>query len=273
MNFRLLPSSWLFCLVLFPAIGKCETPGNSDDWVPIPQLTDEFDDAHLNQQKWFDRNPTWSGRQPVYFHKDCVELNGGLLYLKAFNAEESGKRNLPGGYTHISGFVSSRQLVRFGYFEIRAKLMNSSLVSCFWLSKHAAEEWSEIDCVEMPAGIKKHNQLFRPNLHYFYGPLYQGSHKKHWVSPSQVKLDFDPTKDFHTYGVEWDSQFLRWYVDGKMVRESPNQYHFQPLNVHINVEANNYFGATPNDNQLPSTYQVDWIRSYRKKSDVVAVQQ
>ncbi|KAI0128781.1 concanavalin A-like lectin/glucanase domain-containing protein [Xylariales sp. AK1849] len=29
----------------------------------------------------------------------------------------------------------------------------------------------------------------------------------------------DPTEEFHTYSVEWDSDFIKWFVDGEMKRE------------------------------------------------------
>lgn len=247
-----------------------EVPGDKNEWVRVPELSDEFDSSQLDAEKWHDRNPKWQGRHPVYFHPDCVGLRDGKLHLSAFDSKESAKRKLKAGYSHISGFVSSKNLVRFGYFEIRAKLMDSTLVSCFWLSHHAKEEWSEIDCVEMAAGIDEHNRAFRPNLHYFYGPHYKGTLKKHWASPSEFELEFDPTADFHTYGVEWNATHLRWYVDDKLVRETENKHHFQPLNLHINVESNSWFDALPNDDRLPAEYQIDWVRSYRNKSHLIS---
>ncbi len=248
-----------------------ETPGDKSDWVLVAKFSDEFDSDNLNSEKWHDHNPKWQGRHPVYFHPDCVELRDGKLHLSAFDSRQSGKRKMPKGYSHISGFVSSKNLIRFGYFEIRAKLMNSSLVSCFWLSRHTKEEWSEIDCVEMAAGVDKHNRIFRPNLHYFFGPHYKGTHKKHWVSPSRIELDFDPTEDFHTYGVEWSATHIRWYIDDELVRETKNKHHFQPLNLHINVETNSWFEAIPDDKRLPSDYQIDWIRSYQRQSDMISL--
>ena len=250
-----------------------EAPGNKKDWVLVPEFSDEFIEDKLDSDKWHNRNPKWKGRPPVYFHPDCIQLGDGKLHLSAFASTESGKKKLPQGFSHISGFVSSKNLIRFGYFEIRAKLMDSSLVSCFWLSRHTKEEWSEIDCVEMAAGVKKHNGVFRPNLHYFFGPQYKGTHEKHWVSPAQIQLDFDPTQEFHTYGVEWSATHIRWYVDNKMVRETENKYHFQPLNLHMNVESNDWFEARPDDKRLPAEYEIDWVRSYQRKSDLISYSQ
>ena len=38
-------------------------------WMPIPELTDEFDGEVLDAAKWHDHNPTWQGRKPGYFRK------------------------------------------------------------------------------------------------------------------------------------------------------------------------------------------------------------
>ena len=229
-------------------------------------MTDEFNGDKIDSSKWFDRNPFWKGRPPVFFHQDCVSLKDGILHLQAFTSTESQKRNLPKGFTHVSGFLRSKVPVRFGYFEVRAKLMNAHLASCFWLSNHQREEWSEIDCVEMAAGVPQHAQVFRPNTHYFHGPHYKGTLNKHLVNPAKIKIPFQPTQEFHTYGVEWNATHIRWFIDDIQVREIKNTHFFQPIMMNINVEANPYFQALPKDEELPNSYQVDWVRSWRAKS-------
>jgi len=145
--------------------------------------------------------------------------------------------------------------------------MDSTLVSGFWLNRQTPEEWSEITIVEVPAGIEKYKSLLQPNVHYFYGPRYKGTIHNHLVEPSQEPLTFNMTEDFHVYGFEWSPMHLRWYVDGKMVRASRNKHYFQPLQMNINVESNDYFGARPDDARLPAVYEVDWVRTYHLVPD------
>lgn len=238
-------------------------PPEGYQWHAYAPMSDEFDSPQIDNSKWWKRNPRWEGRPPVFFHPDCVAVKDGHLRLSALPSSESAKRNLPEKFTHISGYLRSKAQARFGYFEVRAKLMNAHLVSCFWMSHHARDEWSEIDCVEIPAGVPEHRHVFRPNTHYFYGPHYKGTLEKHLVNPKKIELSFDPTADFHTYGFFWDQNEIAWYVDDVEVRRIKNTHFFQPLIMSINVEANSFFKALPKDHELPGTYQIDWVRSWR----------
>lgn len=241
-------------------------PPAGEEWGVFEPMTDEFDGSTLDLRKWYDSNPTWKGRPPTLFHPDCVAVSNGLLHIGALDSGRSasllgGKR----GFSHVCGFVRSRERARFGYFEIRAKLADTTQVSCFWLTQADTDEWSEIDVIEVPAGIEEYASTLRPNVHYFRGPHYKGTLHNHRVSPSEHPLGFNMAEDFHVYGVEWSPTFIRWYCDGKMLREMHNGEYFQPLEMNINIEANDYFGALPEDARLPAVYEVDYVRAWRKK--------
>ena len=263
-NLRTMNLKPIIAPLLLSSIACAEPPAGTE-WVPLLSLTDEFNGETLDVSKWFDRNPTWTGREPVQFHPSAVKLDSGHLKISAFDSKQSATLGLKKGFTHASGYVNSKSVVRFGYFEIRAKLLDSSLVSCFWLSNHEKDEWSELDCVEIAAGVEEHSRKIRPNTHYFYGPHYKGTHDKHLVQPSEYDLGFRAADDFHVYGLEWNATHVRWYVDGKMIRELPNTRFYQPLRMSINVEANQYFKALPDDKRLPGIYEIDWVRSWRPK--------
>ncbi|MEM9081163.1 MAG: family 16 glycosylhydrolase [Verrucomicrobiota bacterium] len=241
-------------------------PPEGTEWVPFEGMTDEFEGERLDTDKWFDRNPDWIGRPPVFFHRNGVQVRNGKLHLKAFDAKQSANVKLPKDYTHVSGYVRSKNVVRFGYFEMRAKLMDASLVSCFWLSNHERREWSEIDIVEAPAGVNEYRRIIPINTHYFFGPHYPGTREKHLVTPKKVAIDFDPTADFHIYGVEWSSTKIAWYIDGEKVGEIENKWYYQPLRMSINIEANDWFKALPNDETLPNEYVIDWVRAWQPKN-------
>lgn len=268
MKQQLLLFTVLICLLL-PDQSLFADPPDGTDWEPFPPMSDEFNGNTLDTAKWFGTNPSWRGRLPVLFHEACVSVKNGMLQIHAFDQHTSAGYDLPEGYTHLSGFIVSRQLARFGYFEARARLMNASLVSGFWLNHRTTEEWSEITIVEVPAGIEKYKSVLNPNVHYFHGPHYKGTVYHHLVEPSVVELPFNSADEFHVYGFEWTPTHMRWYVDGKLVRESRNRHYFQPLKMNINVEANDYFDALPIDDQLPALYEVDWVRSWRPAREFV----
>ena len=262
----------IFTSMLAVAQQKSSRLPEGTAWEPYPPMSDEFNAIVLDTSKWHPVNPSWRGRPPVHFHEECISIKDGILKIAAFDSHSSAKFNLPDTYTHVSGFIKSRKTARFGYFEIRAKLMNASLVSGFWLNRNSGEEWSEITIIEVPAGIDKFKDVLNPNVHYFYGPHYKGTVNNHLVEPSTISLGFNSTADFHVYGFEWSPSHLRWYIDGELVRESRNRHYFQPLNMNINVESNPYFSAFPIDEQLPSVYEVDWVRAWRPAKEFVPLE-
>ena len=252
-------------LVLLCGAAVWAAPPVGKEWVPFEPMTDEFNGDQLNLKKWYDHNPTWRGRPPTLFHPDCVSVSNGVLRIAAMDSRESAKRKLRSGYTHIAGFVRSRERARFGYFEMHAKLMNSSQVSCFWLTQAGRDEWSEIDVVECPAGLETYASVLQPNVHYFRGPHYSGTVQNHISDQSWHDLGVRLADDFHVYGVEWNPTHIRWYCDEKLVRESRNALYFQPLEMNMNVEANEWFDALPDDEILPAVYEIDYVRAWRQK--------
>lgn len=257
----------LLSIAALAALNSWGEPPKGGAWEVFAPMTDEFDGDSLDLHKWYDHNPTWSGRPPTLFHPDCVTVSNGLLHISALDTEASSKLKLPSGFTHVAGFVRSKRRARFGYFEMRAKLMNSSQVSCFWLTNAGREEWSEIDIVEVPAGLEKFASILQPNVHYFRGPHYNGTVDEHITDQSHHDVGLNMADDFHLYGVEWSPTFIRWYFDGTLLREISNSDYFQPLEMNLNVEANQWFGALPDDATLPASYQIDYVHTWRLKRE------
>jgi hypothetical protein len=257
-----LPLAWFGSRCL--AAADADKPPVEGRWELVPELSDTFGGDHLDTGKWHDMNPGWQGRPPLIFHPSCVSLRGGELVLAAQPAAvSSASTDLPEGFTHIGGYVKSKIPICHGYFEIRARLMDASLVSGFWLYNATEEEWTEIDIVEVPAGIDSHRRGLQTNAHLFHSPTYKGTVEDHisasetWVAP------VDLAEDFHVYGLHWTEERIEWLFDGEVIRSIPNEHWHQPLHVNLNVEANPWFGALPRDSELPAEYRVDYIRVWR----------
>jgi beta-glucanase (GH16 family) len=74
--------------------------------------------------------------------------------------------------------------------------------------------------------------------------------------------DFDPTT-WHTYGFLWTPAVLRWYVDGRLIREAANTAFHWPMAITFTGEIHpNWFG-TPGPGELPCTLQVDFLRVWQ----------
>ncbi len=237
-------------------------PPKGSRWKPIPELTDEFDSERLDAAKWHDCNPGWKGRKPGFFSPKNVTVNDGMLHLAA-RAEDLP--NLPSGYhTFTTAAVQSKALVKYGYFEIRCKPMKSRASSAFWFYHSTPEIWTEIDVFEIGGTCPGHEKKYHTNVHVFHTPDYKGTVEKHKSDSKVWESPYFLADEFHVYGFEWDGDFLKWYVDRKLIRTKKNKHWHQALTMNFDSETMpNWFGL-PNKENLPATFHIDYVRSWKK---------
>jgi len=231
-------------------------------WKSIAELTDEFDGDSLDADKWHPSNPTWKGRKPGFFSEKNVTVRDGKLHLTA-RAEDLP--DLPRGYhTFTTAAVKSKAKVLYGYFEIKCRPMNSRASSAFWFYAQEPKWWTEIDVFEIGGGSPKHEKLLHMNAHVFRTPK-EG--KKHWCKSGTLTAPSRLADTFHTYALEWDKEALKYYFDGKVVRTLKNTHWHQPLHMNFDSETMpNWFGL-PEKKNLPSTFSIEYIRSWRRVPD------
>ncbi len=257
-------------LVIFLPLNLCPIvkadPPDRENWKPIPELTDEFNGDKLDTKKWHDHNPRWKGRKPGFFAKHNVSVNDGMLHLTA-RAESLSA--LPDGYhTFTTAAVKSRALIKYGFFEIRCRPMDSRASSAFWFYHNTPEIWTEIDVFEIGGAAEGHENQVHMNVHVFHTPTYKGTTKDHlsdadtWIAPYRL------AGEFHVYALEWDENEIKWYVDGDLKRTKKNEYWHQPLHMNFDSETMpNWFGLPKKEN-LPATFSIDYVRSWKKTSGI-----
>jgi beta-glucanase (GH16 family) len=247
------------------ALPKPPLPGR---WEPIEGLTDEFDgakldgvkpnDAKLDASKWHPCNPGWKGRKPGFFAKENVELRDGKLHLTARMEDRKG---LPDGYhTYTTAAVKSKATVLYGYFEIKCRPMDSRASSAFWFYRNTPERWTEIDVFEIGGGAPGHEHVVHMNAHVFHTP----EEKRHWSRGGKWKAPFRLAEGYHVYALEWSREELKYYVDGKPVRTMKNTHWHQPLHMNFDSETMPKWFGLPKAESLPSTFSIEYVRSWRK---------
>jgi len=233
-------------------------------WVLQKRLSDEFNTKKLNLKKWYNTNPTWLGRKPSMASASNVAIKNGELVL-SINKTENAKYKE--GYTHDIGWVVSKKSLTYGYLEMRAKLMDAPWVSCFWLYNWwYKDNWrTEIDiCENNPGYIYNRNDL-NSNLHVFSAPPDKGDIKELVSFGKKYYIPFELQNDYHVWGLEWNKDVIKWYIDGVLFRETPNEYWHQDLHINFNSESNKWLQAFPDDNRLNKTYNIDYIRVWKRK--------
>ncbi len=233
---------------------------NRARWKKYSALWDEFDGSQLDASKWYPNNPKWLGRQPAFFWTENVKVSEGRLHLTMRKQEAPDIPQGKGYKDYTSAAVKSRETVLYGYFEVKAKPMPSAGSSSFWFYDDRPEIWTEIDVFEIGGKAPGFERKYNMNLHVFRTP----QENKHWSRGAVWVAPWKLADDFHVYGFEWDARNVKWYVDGVLVRSSPNTHWHQPLTLNFDSETMpNWFGM-PKDSDLPSTFDVEYVRVWKR---------
>lgn len=236
---------------------------NNEGWKKIPEFSDEFDCPALNQEKWHPKNPSWSGREPTQFHPANVSFDNGELVMKI-----NGHGNLPlkNGFDYSAGYIRTKESKRYGYFEMEAKLMDAPWVSGFWLTNEGREWWTEIDICENCPGTKGRSNDLSSNVHVFRAPKEHGLVTNHFSLTQKHYFPQRLQDDYHVWGLEWNKDIIRFYIDGYLFREIQNTHWHQSLYINLNNESNTWFGAIP-DERIDREYRVKYVRVWDKQTE------
>jgi len=260
-------SIFLAALVLYSVQrGVLADPPPGHQWKPIPELSDEFNGDHLDSSKWDDHDPKWQGRPPALFLPSNVEVKDGMLNIAA-RAEEPPAAVNPNPkmwHTFTTGFVKSKTLAKYGYFEVRAKLPPANVDAAFWFYKVDPDWHTEIDVYEIFGGNPKQDTADRMTVHIFTTPDYHDKTKEFFKSGLIYHAPFKFADDFHVFGLLWDADELKWFIDGKVCREIKNTYNHQAIHMCFDVETCPTWMGLPTVASLPAIYQVDYVRSWQR---------
>lgn len=249
------------------------------------EWNDEFDGSKLDESKWayelgVVRNP---GASQAYT-KDCVKVKGGKLQLisvarKTPNATYNAGK--PQWFAKIkeqpyaSGSVTTRGIKHFkapGRLEFSARIPKAKGVwPAIWTMHSNKYGWpanGEIDILEhISQEPNKVYTIFRwgkDGTNKEYKPLVRGT-----VIPNY-------SRDFHTYVLEWDEEYMRVLIDDKEVgRIATSEANYpngdNPLLTPCYLIMNTAIGGpgtwpeAPQASQYPVTFEIDYVRYYTKK--------
>lgn len=255
-------------------------------------FADEFDSedkSQPNSQYWSRstrENPTWKRfcAQTVAGQEKTGWIEDGKLVLKCvkntFDNELDGNGNKQ---QMISGAVESSNKVTFTYGKVEGRIKNighSGNFPAFWMMPNKATYggWPYSGEIDIWEQINADVAAF------------QTIHTK-WANSKNDGADCmnkpnDPRKsnntpaaldEYHTFGLEWTEDILKWFIDGKQVfsyarktglseSDSKAQWPYdQPFYIILNQSVGNGgWAATPDVNFEYET-KFDWVRVYQKE--------
>ena len=251
----------MLCLLAVLAVGGRADPPTHAEWELTFQ--DEFDADSLDWTVWQSQSSARGGEKPEGRWPENNVLVNGIL-------RQVTKREAPprGGKGWSAAHIWTREFAQqYGYFEARMRY-GKYLNNAFWLwrprGRFADPPHFEIDINEghTPREVAM-------TFHYYTydddprGELW--STGRRWDAP--VDLD----EDFHVYGVEWDEKLITWYFDGAPVRVLENPNARAPADVRLStviMERALERDGVPVGNMDGVAMEVDWVRVYRKTTDL-----
>jgi beta-glucanase (GH16 family) len=209
-------------------------------------------------------------RKAISWQPDSMKLSDGQTNLRT--------------YEYTSSWIETKKLYRYGKFEVRCKIpKGKGFWPSFWMYGMGGDVNNEIDVFEFwnednlfgKFSTKKLSVVNHMTVHY----------NKKMSTKSYDGPDF--SSEFHTYVVVWDSTKIEWYVDGELKRthtqyvtkrgknvecadiKANSTYYINPvfpkdpMNIIVNL-AIQKGKDKPDVNTFDSTYEIDYIRYYKK---------
>lgn len=216
-------------------------------------------------------NPGLSGNKELeYYSPSAVYLDGNSnLVLKS-------TPTVTDGFNYTSGWVDSSQKFNHSIqgvptrWEIRAKLpTGQGIWPAHWLMPDWGVCWpmgGEIDILERIDTVQGVHGALHYNLQQCgtHGMQSEGN----WTPP----LPFDPSQDYHIYGVTWSppswaggNDTMSWSIDDLVYTTSINLSSKIPINLPyhwiLNTAVGGDWPGSPNATTVwPQLHLIDWVR-------------
>ncbi len=219
----------------------------------VPEMSDEFAGEALDTTIWRTYNPHWTGDEDEAVDPDAVSVRGGIARLTV---------RLLRPRFYATALLESLHLQQYGYFEIRSRAALSKVNQAFWFYAWTPTGTREIDVFEMAPASPGERHSLQTNLHVYDGdPALENDHNRRsypmtWEDPS-----FDPC-DWHVYGLLWTPQVLRWYVDGRTIREARNHHFHLPMRLLLGAGIYLKWRGEPGNDELSHAFEVDYVRTW-----------
>jgi beta-glucanase (GH16 family) len=221
---------------------------------------DEFGGSVLDSTKWVTETGGWgwgNNELQYYTDGDNLSVSNGALVIEA-REEQFGSNS------HTSGKIITKNLfeIKHGKIEARLKVpLGQGLWPAFWMLGENIDvvSWpqcGEIDVMEhINAEMSIHGTAHWNNS----GHVYDGSSAV--VNPS----------NYQTYTVEWNSDQIRWYLNGVQYHSLSIQNNTQsteefqlPFYLILNLAVGGDWPGYPDaTTPFPSQVEVDYVRAYK----------
>jgi len=254
--------------ITISGINKIATVSAADDEYSLV-WSDEFDGDSLNRDNWnVEVNGNGGGNNELQYYRDNTEnisVSDGTLKITAKKESYLGKQYTSGRIT-----TQGKKSFKYGKIEARIKLPRlNGIWPAFWMlgENISTVSWPACGEMDIMEAINNDNNVYA-NLHW------RGDGRQ--VDTSGRAKDVGDRTDWHVYGMEWDANWAKFYVDGVVfekyyissvgnLMDEFRKKQFIILNVAVGgVWPFSAGVSSVDDSKLPATMEVDYVRVYQK---------
>ena len=238
--------------------------------------SDEFDqpDGTLpNAAKWaFDIGGNGWGNNELESYtsrtNNCRVENGQLV-IEARAESYTGTDGIHRNYTSARIKTQGRSSWTYGRFEARIQIpRGQGLWPAFWMLGTNIDivSWPACGEIDLMENIGAEPSTVHGTIH---GPGYSGANGI--GAPYTLPNNIPFADDFHVFATEWETNRIRWYVDGQLylavnpaTLPAGTQWVFnQPEFLLLNVAVGGYWPGNPDGTTtFPQRMTVDYVRVY-----------
>jgi endo-1,3-1,4-beta-glycanase ExoK len=169
---------------------------------PGAPFVDRFADQSLNEGRWF-VSDGWSNGDWMENDWQRSQISVTPEGLRMTLGPSPGQSDKP----FASGEIRTYATFKYGYFEVRMRVPRDPglVIGAFtYASANGRTRPNEIDIEILGRATRKVELTI---------------HENGRATSKIVDLPFDAAGGFHTYGIEWLRDRVRWYADGELIHE------------------------------------------------------
>lgn len=208
--------------------------------------------AIQDNNNFYKRKDTFSGNLSLFQEENVITTESTKLVFKEKDVNVR---------SYTSGALASRRQFRYGIFSAEIKPTNvSGIITGIFLHRNGPHQEIDIEFLgDNTWGIL---------INVFYNPGVEGTKLEYGYrgTPTWIPLDFDVSKEFHKYEIEWNKYNIVWKIDDVCVYErhmwAPTPIPELPMEFNVNIWASNSkeLAGRLNKHGLPTISEIRALR-------------
>lgn len=235
--------------------------------------SDEFNGTALDTSIWNYEIGTgdngWGNNELQYYtdRTENVSVSDGNLHITARKEDYNGS-------SYTSGRITSYQKMDFTYGRVEARIavpQGEGLWPAFWMlgSDYTQNTWPTCGEIDIMESVNALNTA--------YGTVHWGVNGSNHAEYGQ-NTKVNNMSDYHVYAVEWTKDYIKWFVDdvqfnvidiSKASEGDLEEFHHDYFLIFNMAVGGNWPGNNIDESNMPVSMDVDYVRVYQLKEDVI----